>query len=119
MGYFKTQNSRFIIGTSTTPVTLTVDFDDNKAIRSSKAYNELSIYVEYIPGEVAPASFELQFETGPDDASLFPETALEDTATPGKTLMRQHIYTLDSLGVAIPVRRRFFFKLSDNKTRHL
>ena len=117
MGYYKTQNFRHIIGTETTPVTLTNDFDDNSVIRNVKAYNTMSVYVEYTPAEIAPTRLELQFEIGPDDANFFIRGAFLDLATAGETGVEPQKYIYESDGVAATIKRRFFFEVADQKVR--
>lgn len=117
MGYLKSQNFRFAIGTDITPATLTVDFSGNQAIRDVRSYNQMSVYIEYTPAEGSPAELVMQFETGPDDANLFSKVAFLDGATAGETEMKPHIYFLTSTGASVTLKRRFFFDLADDKVR--
>ena len=117
MGYYKTQNFRYVIGTEATPVTLTNDFDDNNVIRTVKSYNTMSVYVEYTPALADPARLELQFETGPDDANLFIRGAFLDLTLPGETGVEPQKYVYESDGAGVTIRRRFFFEVADQKVR--
>jgi hypothetical protein len=117
MGYYKTQNFRYVIGTESTPVTLTNSFNDNNVIRTAKGYNTMSIYVEYTPAEAAPARVELQFEIGPDDANLFVKGAFLDLAEPGETDVVPQKYVYESDGAGTTIKRRFFFEVADQKVR--
>lgn len=114
--YWDNQYSVYIIGNSATGATLTNEYSGNTNTSDVRGHKVAVLYVEYTPADNASDAY-IQIEAGPDEATLFPKTALLDLDTSGESSARSHVFKIEAVTSGVAVKKRLMIDLADVKLR--
>lgn len=114
--YWNNQFTTYIIGSSSSPATLTTAYSGNTTTQDVQGYKMVTLYVDYTPGENTSDAY-IQIEAGPDSATFFPKTALLDLDTTGESTTRSHIFKLEATAAGTAIKRRLMVDLADIRLR--
>lgn len=114
--YWDNQYSVYIIGNAATGVTLTDSYSGNTNTSDVRGHKVGVLYIEYIPADNSSDAY-IQIEAGPDEATLFPKTALLDIDTTGESSARSHVFKIEAVTSGVSVKKRIIIDLADVKLR--
>ena len=114
--YWDNQYSVYIIGSAVVGDTLTDAYAGNTSTDDVRGHKVAVLYVEYTPAENTSDAY-IQIEAGPDEATLFPKTALLDIDTSGESSVKGHVFKLEAVTGGTPVKSRIIVDLADVKLR--